>query len=231
MPITMGASKGRRSAGSMGLISVAMALSLLGIIAAAAAMWSDNLKIRETIVTGNVDIEFFGNPLIFENEPLLPEPKDVAKCTAEYKQIQDEEALVNNKYPEWGSNAGNNDLELNITITNGYPSYYCKVYNVHVKNTGTVPVKILVKLVLPPGVNCVFNPFAVPPAYDCDFNGDNKPDLNIWGSFLGLNGTQIDPGDFVAFTVEMHVKQAAPENATFWLELLFIGIQWNEFPH
>jgi len=220
-----------RASGMRGLISILLAISMLGIVATAVAMWSDSLKIQSTIRTGDVDIRFGGSPVAADNEPFLPEPKDIGKCLAEFKEIQDEEEVVRGNYPQWGSNAGNNDLELNITLVNVYPSYQCKVNNVFVENSGTVPVKILVKFVLPPNAVCTLHLdpiFGL--VYDCDMDGDGDLDLNIWGSFVTTNGTQVDPGHFKTFTVEMHVKQGAPENATFSLELLFIGIQWNEFP-
>ncbi|HWQ16621.1 MAG TPA: hypothetical protein VNL13_02175 [Sulfolobales archaeon] len=215
-----------RASGVRGLISILLAISMLGIIAAAAAMWSDSLKIQSTIRTGDVDIRFGGSPVTADIET-----KDVGKCFAEFKEIQDEEQVVRDNYPQWGSNAGNNDLELNITIVNGYPSYICKVNNISVVNSGTVPVKILAKLVLPPNATCTSH---IDPLgnliYDCDMDGDGDLDLNIWGSFVTTNTTQLEPGGSKTFTVELHVKQGAPENATFSLELLLIGIQWNEFP-
>jgi len=196
------------------------------------AMWSDSLKIQSTIRTGDVDISFEGSPVAADNEQFLPDPKDVAECLASFEEIQDEEEVVRDNYPEFRSNAGNNDLEINITLVNAYPSYQCKVNNVAVKNTGTVPVKILVKLLLPPGASCSLTliPPINLPVYECDMDGDGDLDLNIWGSFITTNGTQLEPGESKTFTVELHVKQGAPENSRFSLELLLIGIQWNEFP-
>lgn len=220
-----------RASGMPGPVNIALAIFVLSIVVTAAAMWSDSLKIQATIRTSDVDISFGGQPVTADNEPNLPVPKDVARCLAEFREIQDEEAVVRTNYPQWGSNAGNNDLELNITIVNGYPSYMCKANNVSVVNTGTVPVKILAKFVLPPNAICTgnLNPM-IGLVYDCDIDGDGDLDLNIWGSFVTTNGTQLDPGGSKTFTVELHVKQGAPENATFSLEILFIGIQWNEFP-
>ncbi len=213
-----------------GLITILMAISMLGIISAAAAIWSDSLKIQATVNTGNVDIRFNGEPVTADNEQFLPEPKDIGECFAELEEIQNEEDVVNDIYPQFGSIAGNNDLELNITTVNAYPSYQCKVNNMSVVNSGSVPVKILVKFVLPPNAVCTLSLGPFGPVYDCDMDGDNDLDLNIWGSFVTTNTTQIDPGGSRTFTVELHVKQGAPENSAISLELLIIGIQWNEFP-
>ncbi|MEM1611112.1 MAG: hypothetical protein QXQ57_05660 [Sulfolobales archaeon] len=214
--------------GIAGIASLAIFISVLGL---AVAMWSDSLKIASTIKTGDVDISFGGSPVTADNEPFLPEPKDVGKCLASFQQIQDEEHVVRDSFPQFGSNAGNNDLEINITLVNVYPSYMCKVNNVSVVNTGSVPVKILAKLLLPPSAICTQRLDQIfGPVWDCDMDGDGDLDLNIWGSFLTTNGTQLEPGGSKTFTVEMHVKQGAPENSTFSFEILFIGIQWNEFP-
>jgi len=220
---------------SKGIAGIAALMLFIGVLGTAVAMWSDSLKIQSTIKTGDVDISFGGSPVADDNEPFLPPeigPKDVAKCLALFQEIQDEEEVVRDSYPQFGSNAGNNDLEINITLINAYPSYKCKVNNVSVVNTGTVPVKILVKLLLPLGASCSlgYDSRLGEPVYDCDMDGDGDLDLNIWGSFMTTNGTQLEPGGSKTFTVELHVKQGAPENSTFSLELLLIGIQWNEFP-
>jgi len=209
------------------IITAVSAAMLIALVGSAVAMWSDSLKIHAVINTGDVDIRFSGSPVAADNEPYMPEPKDVGECFASFEEIQDEEAVVRNKYPQWGSNAGDNDLELNITLVNAYPSYMCKVNNISVLNSGTVPVKLLVKFVLPPNADCTLNPQLV---YDCDMDGDGDLDLNIWGSFITTNGTQLEPGGSKTFTVELHVKQGAPENSTFELELVIIGILWHEFP-
>ncbi len=210
--------------------TILMAILMLGIIAAAAAMWSDSLKIQATVRTGDVDIRFSGEPVTTDNERFLPEPKDIGECFAELKEIQNEEEVVNNIYPQYGSSAGNNDLELNITVVNAYPSYQCEVNNMLVVNSGSVPVKILVKFVLPLGAVCTPRLVLGDLVYDCDMDGDNDLDLNIWGSFVTVNNTQINPGGSRTFIVELHVEQGAPENSAISLELLIIGIQWNEFP-
>ncbi len=216
------------------LVRAAPAILLLAVLAVAAAMWNDSLKIHAVINTGDVDIEFIGldgGPMVTDNEPPFPyttNDKNVGNCTARFVEIQNEEETTNSIFPQFGSNAGNNDLELEINVTNAYPSYFCKVDQIAVKNTGTIPVKVLVKLLLPPGASCTLN--VVYNVYDCDLDNDGDLDLNIGGSFLTLNTSQIHPGGIRTFTVDLHVKQGAPESTTFVVKLLIIGIQWNEFP-
>jgi hypothetical protein len=214
------------------LVRAAPAILLLAVLAVAAAMWNDSLKIHAVINTGNVDIEFIGldgGPMVTDNEPPFPyttNDKNVGNCTARSVEIQNEEETTNSIFPQFGSNAGNNDLELEINVINAYPSYFCSVSQIAVKNTGTVPVKVLVKLLLPPGASCTPKVFF----HECDLDNDGDLDLNIGGNFLTLNTSQINPGGMRAFSVDLHVKQGAPESATFVVKLLIIGIQWNEFP-
>lgn len=211
--------------GMTGLIRILLAIVLLGVIAVGIAMWSDTLKIMATANTGNVNIELNGEPVAVDNEPV-----DYASCIAELENIQDEESVVEENYPDWSSNAGDDDVELSIRITNAYPGYYCKVNNISVMNKGTIPVKILVKFVLPSGAVCTPTIVMGSTVYECDIDGDGDLDLNMWGSFVTTNGTQLHPGGSKTFTVEIHIKQGAPESSSFSLELVLIGIQWNEYP-
>jgi hypothetical protein len=53
--------------------------------------------------------------------------------------------------PSWSPSSAkspssaNADKELKIVITNAHPGYQCKT-DVNVKNVGTIPVKLLVKI-------------------------------------------------------------------------------------
>ena len=201
-------------------VQVFGALMLIAILGTAAALWSDNLKIRTEVYTGDVDVEFIGSPQIDDPEF---EGKDVGQCMASFEEVEDEDL---------GNPRGNNDTDMNITITNAYPSYQCKIYNVGVNNTGTVPVKLHSYLVVPPSAVCTFNMSATPPVWDCDMDGDGDLDLNIWGSFISMNNThrQLHPGESTSFTVELHVKQGAPENSTMWFQVKILAHQWNEEP-
>jgi len=181
-----------------GTIQVAATLLMLAVLGSAIAMWSDALKVMVTVKTGDVNVEF-GQIIVDE----LPEAegKDVGACYASVGVIEDED----NGYP-----TGNNDLDLNITIVNAYPSYNCTVV-FEVRNTGTIPVK---------------GPHITPP-------------IGMSGSF-GNNGAvsyahnmtevQIDPGQSVWFKISFHVEQSASENSTYTLELKLMFHQWNEEP-
>ena len=110
------------------VVQVFGALMLIAILGTAAALWSDNLKIKTEVYTGDVDVEF-GPPDVVE--PPEFEGKDVGACSAQLIEIEDEDA---------GNPTGNNDTDLLITLSNAYPSYRCSIL-INVTNTGSIPVK------------------------------------------------------------------------------------------
>jgi len=201
-----------------GLRTVVPVLLLVAVVAGAVAMWSDTLKINAEIGTGEVDIEFFGTPRVFEGEE-YGKPW-VADCTAELVEVQNEDE---------GNPAGNNDLELSIVVTNAYPCYYCKVSDVLVKNTGTIPVKLKTSVYID-NVECerVTDEWGQI-YYFCDADGNGVADVVIWGCITGLEGEQLEPGETISFTVDLHVEQDAEELTTYVIKIFIKGIQWNEY--
>ena len=125
------------------LTVIATAL-LLTTVAISFALWADVLKIQLVAYTGNVDVQFgsysvkeyVGFPASGGGWNFVPEgsgeAKDVGQCTVTLKEIENEENT------RLGTSAGNNDLDLVITITNGYPGYKCEV-KFDVVNSGSVP--------------------------------------------------------------------------------------------
>jgi len=178
---------------------------LLVVLGSALAMWYDTLKIQATINTGYVDVEF--GKVTATEEPEA-EGKDVGKCYASLKEIE-------NEGPD------DNDLDLNITIENGYPSYNCTV-TFEVKNVGTIPVKGPYQGTPPD----VLSPYPTT-VQDVDLNGDGSPDVNIK---FNMPIKQIDAGKSDTFSISIHIKQDMPEKRKFSLQYLLHFVQWNEAP-
>jgi len=212
---------------------------LLVAVATAFALWADALKIRLEVNTGNVDIEFTGKPRATEMHGTQQgeyEGKDVGSCTAEFTEVQDEEAAAAGLLPtSWNPSSANADKELKIVITNAYPGYQCKISDVNVKNVGTIPVKLLVKI-LDKNHNVIrpeqyFDGFV---SY-IDTDGDGCTELDVdYSSFFSLNGTQLRPGESKSFTVNLRLpterQQCIAEQTTYTFYVVIIGYQWNEFP-
>ncbi|WP_148682750.1 hypothetical protein [Pyrobaculum ferrireducens] len=217
---------------------------LLLVVATAFALWADVLKIHVETRTGNIDIQFDGTPNAIEYTEDTGtigeyEGKDVAKCEAELVEMQNEETFASGAGllpPTWNPSSGNNDLELHIAVSNAYPGYICKIGNIAVKNTGSVPVKVLVKIVDKDG-NVIrperyFGGFI---SYiDTDRDGCTELDLDF-SSFFTLNGTQLHPGGSQQFTVNLRLpierQECIKENTTYEFYIIIIGYQWNEYPH
>jgi len=195
-----------------------ISMLILGVLLSAIAMWSDTLKINGVVNTGDVDIKFIGTPRVYEgNEYGKPW---VADCSASLYEVQNEDL---------SNPAGDNDLELVITINNAYPCYYCKVHDVSVKNTGSVPVKLSVTVY----ANNTLCERKLDHAwgqyyYACDVDNDGEADIVLWGCFTSLENLQLHPGESTSFTVDTHVEQDAEQSSIYNIEILIKGIQWNE---
>jgi hypothetical protein len=213
--------------------------ALLVAVATAFALWADALKMHVEVNTGKVDIEFTGTPRATESHDTKPgefEGKDVGSCTAEFVEVQDEERAVAGLLPtSWNPSSANADNELKIVISNAYPGYQCKISDINVMNVGTVPVKLLVKI-LDKDHN-VIRPEQHYGGYVSyiDTDGDSCTELDVdYSSFFHLNGTQLHPGEYQSFTVNLRLpterQQCIAEKTTYTFYVVIIGYQWNEFP-
>ncbi|MET1160479.1 MAG: hypothetical protein ABWW65_05905 [Thermoprotei archaeon] len=190
------------------IIPILAIVAILALIGSALAMWYDVLKIAVTVNTGDVDVEFDTTTTVSEEEHGKPW---VANCTAVVEEIEDEDP--DNPF-------GNNDLDLNITIVNGYPSYWCNV-TFTVKNVGTIPVKGPYMMVA--GQLVAFPTGAV----DMDLDGDKTADINV---YYDMSPVQIDEDENATFTISIHIKQDAPEDFTDSFQIRMYFVQWNEAP-
>ena len=193
------------------LTAILVAL-LLTTIAVSFALWADVLKVQLVAYTGDVDVSFGGYSVTeyvgfpdgdgweFVEEGEDPEAKDVGDCTVTLTEIVDEETGS-------PSDAGDNDLDLVITITNGYPGYRCEV-QFEVVNTGSVPVR---------------GPTYVdPPSPYTDGNILIEHDITTAAC------VQLHPGDRQTFEVSVTVLQEAEEQTTYTVQIYLRYDQWNE---
>ena len=105
-------------------IVAVMALSSLGV---GYAMWQETLNISGTVNTGTFDIDLSFNPNTGIQELVSGVPEG---STPAAKNVADCSALL-----------ASDENSLDITVTNAYPSYTCKVtFDVH--NQGTIPAHI-----------------------------------------------------------------------------------------
>jgi hypothetical protein len=194
-------------------------MAVLIAVGVAFALWADVLKIHIEVNTGNVDVEFGGwskkeyvgfpdgnGGWNFVEEGSSSEAKDVGQCTVALQEVENEES--HNPSP-----AGDNDLDLVITITNGYPGYKCEV-TFEVKNTGSIPVKL----------------------YFFDQSGNRLTplpatftlDSGVTCTLSGTDGAQVHPDTSATYTLSCVVKQTAGENAQYSTQIYIQARQWNE---
>jgi len=207
------------------LTAILVAL-LLTTIAVSFALWADVLKIHLVAYTGDVDVQFGDYSVTeyvrlpdgdggweFVEEGSNSEAKDVGDCEVSLTEIEDEETGS-------PSDAGDNDLDLVISISDGFPGYKCEV-RFEVKNTGSIPVKL----------------------YFFDENGNR---LTLPATFTfetdevtctldGNDEAQIHPermtGEHSAwYTLSCVVNQAADEGSTYSGQIYIQARQWNEPP-
>ena len=196
-------------------------LAVLIAVGVAFALWADVLKIHVEVNTGNVDVEFgsfsvkeyVGFPAnggwSFVPEGSTPEAKNVGNCTVTLKEIENEEDT------SLGTKAGNNDLDLVITITNGYPGYKCEV-TFDVVNKGTIPVKLYFfdqggNRLTPLPAN-----FTISNAVNCILSGKD--------------GAQVHPDKSETYTLSCVVQQSASEDSQYSTQIYIQARQWNEPP-
>ena len=194
---------GMRNPTLYGILAIVL---LVASITAAYAMWSETLKVNVEVSTGEVDVRW---DTATKND-LGIDPgydKDIADC--ELDTISENELAD----------------KVNITITNGYPSYNCTI-TVRAYNIGTIPVKLLnTNLTLPGGEEEIL--YSAPQGID-----KLREDINL--TYLDLvvkrDIDQIDPDDYATYTISIHIKQPAEENSQYSLEISFAFAQWNEIP-
>ena len=203
---------------------LAIPLLLVVVLGSALAMWYDTLKIHATINSGDVDVHF-GNQVRAAEED--HGKSWVANCSAQLIEISDEDH--ENPF-------GNNDIDVKVVIVNGYPSYMCKVQDLQVYNSGTIPVKFLVSSVTakiadsPRSYECDKKVDEEGKTiFECDVDHDGDYDVNLWGCFTTLEGFQLEPGNWTSLTFESHIKQGAPESVTIEIQVHIRAIQWNEY--
>jgi len=199
-------------------------LAVLIAVGVAFALWADVLKIHVEVNTGNVDVQFGDSSVTeyvgfpsnggweFIEEGEDPEAKDVGDCTVTLTDIENEET---NGPLAGQSTAGDNDLDLVITITNGYPGYKCEV-QFEVVNTGSIPVKLYF---FDENGNRLYLPATI--TFETD---------EVTCTLEGEDEAQVHPDESELYTLSCVVEQEADEDSTYDVQIYIQARQWNEPP-
>lgn len=191
----------------LALLAVTVALGIGGV---GYALWSKSLNVEGTVDTGRVHALW--TQAVSTDPPGSQDLKDMLGNRYK-KDVGMVECVVDESDPE----------VLNIAIHNGYPSYHADC-QVAWTNDGTIPV-VVSDLLAGPDENSLrqipFDRFV-----DLDLDDDGQPDINL----MIANGlcTQVDPGDCDAYSIWLHVKQAAPQGTPLKFVAKQPLNQWNE---
>jgi hypothetical protein len=141
---------------------------------------------------------------------------------------------------------------LQGVLYNGYPSYW-NLVDVEFANCGTVPAGLLgvwirgynndtgswgpwILTQPDPNRNGTYDATndTYPYVYGLDMDGDDRAEVNVWTHWPGqpvgedewIN--QLDPCDRTILWFDIHVNQAADENATYQYQAYFGWVNWNQ---
>jgi len=195
--------------------SPALLLALLLVLALASlglgyGLWSKTLTIDGTVNTGTVHAKW--TAAVTTDPPGSPDLKDESGARYD-KDVGMLECTIDDIDPEI----------LHYTIHDGYPSYYADC-EVEWTNDGTIPVDVADLRAGPEGGPLVSIPFDEWVDLDLDDDGLNDINLKVVNGLL----VQIDPGKKDAYSVWVHVKQDAPQDAVLGFDIEVQLNQWNE---
>jgi hypothetical protein len=213
---------------------IAIALSAFGF---AYAHWSDMVTMEGTVEMGSVTIAWDENELLdyTDNEPLLPEPKDVGSADIYY----DPDSYIVDPHTGKGGYK-----ILIVEIHNAYPQYTIAINTLNINNTGTVPVHFVDLIIA--GYDVTDDEelmFVWEPGFEHEVGAfwDNGAN-DVWDDPLGsvddveiINvevvnfvSTQLEPCHNTKGEIDLDFKQEAEQCHTYTFTVEIVGIQWNK---
>ena len=223
-------------------------LALLVAAGSATALWYDTLAVDAVVHTGELDMEFYGQPIYLDACGLPPGPGthggwDWVAYPPGFEEHQTGVDAYYGGHLVEGKDVGctnvtlldtdhdGDDDTMQVTLSNVYPYYYTKIdFEIH--NNGDIPAKIWRLVVrLRNGTEYKYyeinaNTIENEGAY-LDLDGDNKPDIVMW---WGDNfGVQLEHCQRADISLNIIVLQTAHEGASYTFQLQLDAVQWNEY--
>jgi len=202
-----------------GLLCLALVLAL-GVLGVGYAMWTDTVTISGTVSTNTVTIGFteFTCQEMYEElpwgsgifHPGEVEGKEVASCTCDMNTRVEDQATGLAGY-KVGT----------VTVSNGYPCYWCFVTFV-VKNLGTTPVIIQEWQPVDPSGALTWD--------GVDTMRDATGAAILKFRTVNLVGDQLHQGEENKAEIDVHIEQPAAMDATYYFDIVITAVQWNESP-
>lgn len=185
-------------------------LMLLASVGVAYGLWSETLTVDGTVYTGEVYGEWTSCICNDNGLDPLPDPWPYPYPRPVRKDVGSTRCVIDQSDPR----------VLHLTVDNGYPSYWgnCEV---HLANTGTVPV--------------VIRGYRVVPINFTPASGNGAGDGQLWVRYVDGVGAQLEPCPPPsgydcenASSLQFHVEQPAQENDKYEFDVLVCLGQWNE---
>jgi hypothetical protein len=201
----------------IGLICIA-SIIVLGGIGAGYALWENNLSVLGQVETGIASAQF---EQVVSNDPSpgggdpggSPDPAEHGTWSLVIGvPVWDGTTYAQNDGATDASGAGTSILTVNMS--NVYQCYYGSA-GVTIKNTGTIPVIV-----------STVNTIVAGPVTDPD--GDLL-DIVFTGALVEATHMQIDAGDEVLGSVDLHCFNPDPDGTNYTVFITVTFIEWNNF--
>jgi len=228
------------------LRSSVLLLAVAAVIAAATtaayALWKDQLDVKITVNTGELDMKIGGFSILDQS---------CGGSQPDYNiQLTDDGEPDLTQYAQLNQPGGNNDVAcatgqlvdsdrdgdkdtLVVTVHNAYPRYYNEI-GFSIVNDGTVPLKLCC-IEIGVGDDCrlastyySLDELRSRSGVGIDIDGDGKPDVAI--SISDGLGELIEPGESInSYTIQLAVLDNAPQGSSLTFCVKPVAVPWNAY--
>ena len=216
-----------------GLVLLVLVIAL-GALGVAYSDWTDQVNISGPVSTGKVIWQFVQPIGSLDPCPHGP-PWYVGAGKGDWTSVPD----LNGDVYQMDKNVGCTDVNvidphnLQVDLWNVYPCYYTDV-TVHMKNLGSIPVRILGPVLTYPDPNnpgeditVVLPNYTIVHIIGFDQYGGISDVIEL--RWVDNTGEQVEPGQKVEDSMEIHVMQAAQQSFQYTFHISLQVVQWNEY--
>jgi len=214
------------------LLVLVIALGALGV---AYSSWTDQVNVSGPVSTGSVVWAFVQPIGSWDPCPHGPPWYGVGANSLDWTAVPDLDGDIHLLDKDVGCTdvKVTDDHNIQVDLWNVYPCYYNDI-TVHMKNKGSIPVKILGPVLTypdpnnPGGVITVVLPnFTIVHIIGFDqYSGISDVIELRW---VDNTGEQVEPNQKVEDSLEIHVLQAAKPSFQYTFNISLQVVQWNEY--
>jgi len=213
----------------VGLLILALVIAL-GTLGVGYAKWSDTVTINANIESGNVCIKFDGAGT--NVDPCTSNNLDYTMIfDGEYWIVASPDTQIDEDLEPKNVGCTTTSLSadgktLTVTLNNVYPGYLADM-ELHIRNCGTIPVKIEGFTYTAVSSSCG-DDFCISGA---DYDWKTPGPCQLLVKYANdEEATQIHPGRFTTSSFLILVDQSAKQGCTYTFTIEIDAAQWNEVP-